>query len=209
MNVEKLRNLYENANKKSQIGDKIGISRTALFDIMNENVSPKVENLEKIAKYFNVPVGYFFDEETESGNTIGGLENMFPIIPVEAMAGYGKGDSQVMEYEIEDMYHIPEFQNRGVAFLIRASGSSMYPKYSNGDLLACRPINDTSFFQWGKVYVLDTEQGAIVKRLFECKEDENSLECHSDNKESYPPFKIKKKSIRKVSIVVGVVRIES
>lgn len=131
-----------------------------------------------------------------------------PLIPVEAMAGYANGDVQVMDYELDNIYNIPDFEDKGVKFLIRASGSSMYPKYSNGDILACRPVTDLSFFQWGKVYVLDTDQGPLVKRLFACPDDDDCLECRSENKENYPPFRIKKSSIRKVSIVVGVVRME-
>lgn len=131
-----------------------------------------------------------------------------PLIPVGAMAGYANGDVQVMDYEITHHYNIPDFENRGVKFMIRASGSSMYPKYSNGDILACRPITDLSFFQWGKVYVLDTDQGPLVKRLFPCPDNDEYLECHSDNKTNYPPFPIRKSSIRKVAIVVGVIRLE-
>lgn len=131
-----------------------------------------------------------------------------PLIPISAMAGYSNGDVSVKEYEIIDHYVIPDFLNRGVKFLIRASGSSMYPKYSNGDLLACRPITDITFFQWGKVYVLDTDQGPLVKRLYPSKNNELNIECRSDNKEQYPPFDIPKNSIRKISIVVGVIRFE-
>ena len=55
-------------------------------------------------------------------------------------------------------------------------------------------LPDTSFFQWGKPYFLDNDQGV--------------LECHSDNKENYPPFIINKDSIYKISIVIGVLRME-
>lgn len=131
-----------------------------------------------------------------------------PLIDIDAMAGYGSGDSQIMQYDTISGYRIPELEGKGVKYLIRVSGSSMYPKYSNGDLLACKPLKDRTFFQWGKPYVLDTEQGAIVKRLFQCEDDEECLECHSDNKTHYPPFKIPKNSIRALAIVVGVIRLE-
>ena len=141
---------------------------------------------------------------------IEGKRKGIPLIPVEAMAGYGNGDVQVMDYDIQEDYLItPELENKGVKYLIRVSGSSMTPKYNNGDLLACRPITDISFIQWGKVYVLDTDQGPLVKRLFQCDlVDENCLECRSDNFEKYPPFKINKTSIRRMAIVVGVLRLE-
>lgn len=135
-------------------------------------------------------------------------DSEIPLIDIDAMAGYGGGDRQVMEYEGVRGYRVPELENKGVKYFIKVSGSSMYPKYSNGDLLACKPLKDMSFFQWGKPYVLDTEQGAIVKRLFQCPDDDDCLECHSDNKIHYPPFKIPKSSIRALAIVVGVIRLE-
>lgn len=131
-----------------------------------------------------------------------------PLISLDAISSYGNDDSAKIEYNVSDGYKIPELEGKGVKYIIRVSGSSMYPIYSNGDLLACRPLSGFSFFQWGKAYVLDTEQGTIVKRLFPCEDDSELLECHSDNKENYPPFRISKSSIKNSAIVVGVIRLE-
>lgn len=130
-----------------------------------------------------------------------------PLIPIEAIAGKANnGGIQILQKDIIDGYVIPEFTQRGVEYIIRVSGSSMYPKYSSGDLLGCKTVNDTSFFQWGKIYVLDTDQGPMVKRLFPT-EKANVLECRSDNKD-YPPFPINRDSVYKIAIVVGVLRLE-
>jgi len=83
----------------------------------------------------------------------------------------------------------------------------MYPKYSSGDILACRKIYEILFFQWGKVYVIDSSQGQLIKRI--CRhENEDMVWLVSDNKEKYEPFAIPKSDIRSLSIVVGVVRME-
>lgn len=130
-----------------------------------------------------------------------------PLIPIEAIAGKANnGGIQILQKDIIDGYVIPEFTQRGVEYIIRVSGSSMYPKYSSGDLLGCKTVNDTTFFQWGKIYVLDTDQGPMVKRLFPT-EKANVLECRSDNKD-YPPFPINRDSVYKIAIVVGVLRLE-
>ncbi len=134
-------------------------------------------------------------------------KHFIPLIPIEAMAGYGNGETQVNEADITEGYVIPDFDEKGVRYLIRVSGSSMYPKYSNGDLLGCKPITDLSFFQWGKCYVLDTDQGPLVKRIFEAPEPDMLL-CVSENNERYPSFKIHKKSIYRTAIIVGVLRLE-
>lgn len=126
-----------------------------------------------------------------------------PLIPISAMAGFGEGDSTVLEYEC-DRYVIPAF--REAEFLIQVKGSSMYPKYSSGDIVACKKLPIDTFFQWNKVYVLDTEQGALIKRVKDSGK-EDTLLIVSDNP-SYEPFELHRRHIRSVAIVVGVVRLE-
>lgn len=175
------------------------------YDVLNAILST---NVYINSEWLLTGKGKMIKESIEPDHNKPEEKKGIPLIPIEAMAGYSQGDSQVMQYDISSGYNIPELEGRGVKYLIRVSGSSMYPKYSNGDLLACKPLQDLSFFQWGKPYVLDTEQGAIVKRLFPCDDDVECLECHSDNKTHYPPFKIPKNSVRAVAIVVGVIRLE-
>lgn len=129
-------------------------------------------------------------------------------MPIDVMAGFGDGEIQVSERDVIGRYRIPEFDGKGVEYMIRVSGSSRYPTYSNGDLLGCRPFTDTSFFQWGKPYVLDTNQGVVIKRLFPVSGGDELLECRSDNEENYPPFVIRKSAIYRIAIVVGVLRME-
>lgn len=134
-------------------------------------------------------------------------QKALPLIPFEAIAGYLSTDNEGVRLEDCERYVIPEFDRRGAEFIIRVSGSSMYPKYSNGDLLGCKKIENILFFQWGKIYVLDTSQGALVKRVYE-HENDDFVMLVSDNKDVYPPFAIPKSDIRSLSIVVGVVRLE-
>lgn len=148
-------------------------------------------------------------EPTSSGRPVlkevkkGGL----PLIPIDAVAGFnGWDESGVSELDCA-RYDVPDFETAHADFLIRVSGSSMYPKYSSGDILACRKIDEITFLQWGKIYVIDSRQGAMVKRLFEIEDDPDRVLCVSDN-EKYPPFKLPKDEIRSLSIVVGAIRLE-
>jgi len=129
-----------------------------------------------------------------------------PLIPIEAMAGFGNGETQVMEYDT-GRYVVPEFTELRVDFMIQVKGSSMYPKYNSGDLVACKKLflNDL-FFQWNKVYVLDTVQGALIKRVKKGEDPEHVL-LVSDNK-SYDPFELHLSKIYAVALVVGVIRLE-
>lgn len=133
--------------------------------------------------------------------------NGLPLIPIEAVAGFNGIDVQGVRLEDCSRYIVPEFAELHAEFMIRVSGSSMYPKYSNGDILACRRVREVTFLQWGKVYVLDSNQGAMVKRLYPCQDNADEVECRSDNP-NYLPFRLPKSDIRSVSIVVGVIRFE-
>lgn len=127
-----------------------------------------------------------------------------PLIPISAMAGCFTDDSQILEYECE-RFVVPTF--KGAEFLISVKGSSMYPKYNSGDIVACKrlPLSDL-FFQWNKVYVLDTNQGPLIKRIQKGSDDDHIL-IVSDN-EKYTPFELHISKIHAVAIVLGVIRLE-
>ena len=128
-----------------------------------------------------------------------------PLLPISAMAGWGKGDFAILRNDIQIHYSIPELKNKA-DFMIRISGSSMLPKYASGDVIACRFIGELTFVQWGRVYVMDTVQGAIIKRLFPGSTKDRIL-CRSEN-ETYPEFEISYKDVRAVALVVGSVRFD-
>ena len=131
-------------------------------------------------------------------------EEGIPLIPVGAMAGALSGEQTVLEYECE-RYVVPVF--RGADFLIPVKGSSMYPKYSSGDIVACKRVNMSGlFFQWGKVYVIDTDQGGLIKRIKRGSDPDHIL-IVSDN-EAYEPFELPLSSVHSVAIVLGVIRLE-
>lgn len=88
-------------------------------------------------------------------------------------------------------------------FTIIVKGNSMEPKIEGGDEVACKRVDGTSFIQWGKVHVLDTAQGILIKRIYE---DGDKIKCVSYNPE-YPPFSIEKSDIYSISLVVGLLRI--
>lgn len=127
-----------------------------------------------------------------------------PLIPLPAMAGFLKGEADIDRNDIE-WYYVPAFSD--CTFLIRVKGDSMYPRYLSGDIVACREVHDTgTFFQWGKAYVLDTDQGVVLKRVRRSERPDHIL-CVSDNPD-YEPFDVPITSIYHLAIVRGLIREE-
>ena len=127
-----------------------------------------------------------------------------PLIPLDAMAGYFEGEMQVLLRDCE-RYIVPGMPRAD--FLITVKGDSMMPSYFPGDIVACVrvPIKDV-FFQFGRVYVLDTNQGAIIKRI-EKSEDDESILIGSEN-EKYSPFTLHLSQVRSIALVIGLIRLE-
>ena len=72
-NPDKIRRLFEDRNiSQAQFIKDTSISKSNLYVWLNNTSIPGADNLEIIADYFNVPIDYFFDRETNSlGISIG------------------------------------------------------------------------------------------------------------------------------------------
>jgi phage repressor protein C with HTH and peptisase S24 domain len=204
-------------SSSKDFASKIEISTSMMTEITKDRSNVGVSAIQNAVNIFGVNAnwlvsgkGEMFKHEAEKKETdiVTKSTRSVPLLPIEAVAGFPGDDSKGITYADCDQYSVPEFDDRGYEFVIRVSGSSMYPKYSNGDILACKKIYDILFFQWGKIYVIDSSQGALVKRVFEDKQNPDCILLVSDNKENYPPFSIPKSDIRGLSIVLGVIRME-
>jgi phage repressor protein C with HTH and peptisase S24 domain len=116
---------------------------------------------------------------------------------------------------ISDVYKIMEFENeqfviptfKDADYLVQVKGDSMYPKYNSGDIVACKKLDmNDFFFQWDKVYVLETSQGTLTKRVKKGSSAEK-ITLISDN-ESYDSFELIISKILAVALVIGVIRVE-
>lgn len=137
-----------------------------------------------------------------------GLGNLNPIALVNevAAAGYFGGGYAIEKEDIMRYYIVPDFKQ--VDFMIRIVGSSMYPKYNPGDIIAVRILYERTFIQWNKTHLFATrEQGLIVKRPKK-HPDPEYVTLVSDNKE-YEPFDVPWEDIFGMAIIVGTIRVES
>lgn len=130
-----------------------------------------------------------------------------PLLPFSAVAGYMTDNNRLDSLRCESVA-FKDFSDRGADCMIRVDGDSMVPRYNSGDVLAIRILKDPTFFQWGKVYVISTTQGCVIKKLFPDPDDREAIICHSENSESYPDYRITKEDILAIAIVVGHAGVE-
>ena len=101
------------------------------------------------------------------------------LLPLSAMAGQlsGLATDGVFQSECEKIIS----PIKGVDFAITIHGDSMHPEYPSGSRILIKKINPSIFIEWGKVYVLDTDNGVVVKEIHKCENKENYITCHSIN----------------------------
>lgn len=84
---------------------------------------------------------------------------------------------------------------KGVDFAISIYGDSMAPEYPSGSRVLIKKINPDIFIDWGRVYVLDTSNGVIIKEVIESKK-EGCITCRSINPDpKYSDFDVPLKEI--------------
>lgn len=158
----------------------LGISERSLSAAKNGNDGYLTDNLiDRIKSLMNEQVK---DSDTK-GKTL-------PVIPVEAMAGtLGEFADSIHAYDCERMVS----PIKGADYAIKVCGDSMTPEIPNGSQILIKKIFEEEFVEWGKIFCLDTRNGAVIKKIYPTDNPE-VVECRSVNPE-YPPFRVNVKSI--------------
>lgn len=123
---------------------------------------------------------------THYGGASDDAPKIVPLIPIWAQGGtLNDFTRSVMEYDCEKVVS----PIRGVDYAITVSGDSMSPEYPSGSQILIKKINERAFIDWGKVYVLDTINGTVIKKLMPVEDDASKVLCVSVNP-CYPAFKV-------------------
>lgn len=124
-----------------------------------------------------------------------------PLLPLDAIGGRldGFAPNGVTISQCETI--TSPFKNAALA--IRVKGQSMSPIYPSGCMLFIVK-NNGGWLDWGKVYVLDTDNGVIVKQLSPSQKGEEYICCKSfNNSPEFAPFDIPHTSIYGIYRVLG------
>lgn len=126
---------------------------------------------------------YYGGEDTGQS---GDAPKIVPLIPIRAQGGtLNDFTRSVMEYDCEKVVS----PIKGADFAMTVSGDSMSPEYPSGCQILIKKIDERIFIDWGKVFVLDTANGTIIKKLMPVQGDPNKVLCVSINP-NYPSYEV-------------------
>ena len=185
---------------KAKFAKAIGIAPTSISNYLGEKrqSKPSSDMLEKIlnsvedisADWLLTGNGEMLKQPSRDNtprSTDTTTANLIPLLPIAAQGGSLNDFASAIkncdcEFVISPI--------KGADFAMPISGDSMAPEYPNGAQILIKKIDESAFVEWGKAYVLDTRNGAVVKILVP-SDKEDCVRCVSINKDPiFAPFDV-------------------
>lgn len=201
---------------------KIGVTPTTVDSIVNgrlqqdgtrKKTKPGFDVLQSIVDEFNINPYFLFGKDEnmlkKEGVTYEGFPKVITVnsegnenivfIPAKAKAGYLNGYGDIDFVESLPTFEMPHLRN-GSYRCFEVEGNSMYPNFSQGDLVFGKYVENLSDIKDDKVYVvISKEDGIVLKRAINQIKESNQLILKSDNTNGeYPSYSIEAKNIMEV-----------
>lgn len=202
------------ARNKNEIMNRLDLYLGRLSLILGGKANVATDNLAMLSRVYGISTEWLLLgtgpmvanlRSTDNHRQKDVMADALPLIPLNALAGFNGVDEPGVSLADCTKYLVPEFAQAGADFLIRVQGNSMVPTFQSGDLVACKRVEADAWIDFGDAYVIDGQQGIMIKRIFNDATDPDKLLCRSDNPE-VAPFTIAKSEVRSLSRVLGVVR---
>lgn len=189
-------------HKQQDIADAIGISKSYLSDVMKDRGGKFSETFLK--RFASTYSDYINSEWLIHGYGLMSppSKNQRPHLDARASAGFMAAVSQAEMVDEADLAELNDFTGE-YDFTIEVSGESMSPDFQPGDIVLARLLRDSSRPPVGRICILDTMDGALLKEVAGIKG--NALVLHSLNPD-YEDFEVEFQSILRIALVVASVR---
>jgi len=193
----------------------IGIKRSLVGAYEEGRADPRLNNLLRMSKVFNVSVDTLISKNTtelpdEELHRIGEGETKIlsitvdsndneniELIPQKASAGYLNGYADPTYIEHLPRFQLPTLPKNVTYRAFEISGDSMLPLKS-GTIIIGAYLDEIKDIKNGKTYILlSREEGVVYKRVFNYVTDTGKLFLVSDNK-MYSPYQVDAKDIVEV-----------
>jgi len=171
----------------AEISRKTGFAEGNISRFLNDKATVSDKFLEKFSESFNINLEDLTEvSQSKQRHPIGGLSVLDPYFPKKAEENLvieHQNLKKIPFYNInvsagniifsdvglvegtspDDFMYIPAQVDADVSF--PTYGDSMYPEITNGDWVAYKFLKDWSFFNYGMMYLIATEEQRMVKYI--------------------------------------------
>ena len=188
------------------LAEQMGIVPQSLQSRLNATVFKVPYQLE----INNIMERRIFD--VDMANTIVETKGRIPVIDMRVSAGFGVALLDGNEQRINE-YVTMDGLNGCVGVYVY--GDSMNPEYRAGDIVFVRQLSNPEQIDYGRTYVVVTQEDRVLKCIYPSKHDATQLRLTSINEDTnrqgdrlYPDREVAKESILFIYKVVGMFRRE-
>lgn len=220
-NIKYLRKL--NRWTQQQLADQLEVKRALIGSYEEERATPKIPVLLRLKELFGHTIDELVNENLEAHSfqkkapatslkilpivVNQSNDELIPIVPVKASAGYlnGFSDPEYIESLPRFYMPIPELSRDQTYRVFQVKGESMLPVLPDSYVF-CEYLADFDELRDGQTYVLITkDEGLVYKRVY--LKQNNQLLLKSDNSE-YDPYFIDVASVLEIWRAKGVLSFE-
>ena len=167
-----------------QFGKKFGLNRGAIGSYIGGRATPKLETMQKISVYFDLPLDYLINKNLSKNWNAGTLNNSISNSEGKGVPYYNIDVTATITTSFSDIEETPDFYidfqpfNNCTAYL-PVYGDSMFPTYASGEILAVKKLENMDVILWGEAYLIITSELAnnmkTVKLLFQHNDDDKII----------------------------------
>jgi phage repressor protein C with HTH and peptisase S24 domain len=201
--IERLKEAIEYLQKKDliksirQLALILGMENAqSFYDVFKGRHNPTSKILKPLEEKYGISQSYIMfgkgdmlkDVNSDKDNKTDNEILYIPLLPLSAYGGsLNEFTMSVHQFECERI--LSPIKDAELAITI--AGDSMAPEFPNGCQILIRKIDESAFIEWGRVYVLDTANGVVVK-VINKGSDEGRIRCTSINPDQkrYEPFEV-------------------
>lgn len=194
--------------KQKDAALRIGVSTQTFNNWMFREVFPDFDYLQKLAEVLNTTTNELIDnkEATEpllnyKNKSSNNSSDRIPLYTEEPSTNRLNFWTDETTEDPKDFIIIPGLK---ADFIFVYYGSGMEPSISNGDWIALRRINDYSFFNFGEIHLIITEEQVLVRTIRKGNK-KGTLLLTSEN-DFIDNIEIPTKSIRAIFIIVTIIK---
>lgn len=169
----------------TEFAEKLGMNRSGVSSALNGSEKYLTKSFVRMVQAFAKMNGL---EENENAQDTG---DAVLVIPYEARGGtIGDFVDGVKEFDCERIVS----PVKGADYAMEVTGDSMSPEFPSGSRVLIKKIDPDQFVPWGETFVLDTPNGAVIKKVRKTS-DPSLVECVSINP-AYQTYTIPRDFIR-------------
>ncbi len=194
--------------KQKEVALKIGVSSQDWNNWMFRGVFPHYDKLQKLATLLDVEAADLIIESVfnepnhiyKNGTSLP-LTESIPFYDISVQSALSILSDHNSDSTPNDYIYIPGLS---ADFIFVYYGKEMEPILSNGDLIALRRITDSSFFNYGNIYLISTKEQVIIRYIKSSEKSDHIILSAHDEKSDDIEIPIKK--LKSVYAVVTTIK---